>query len=176
MSKQQKIMIGVFCIGVLLCGLGAGAAFVEFSGLSYGGEQIIGSSDMRTDAFDVPFEPGEEATVVVGAYSRNGWELRADENVPENTVRFCPTYNAKRIQPSAYLTDWTEAGETRGHIVFDYHWNGGSGNELAYMMECKDVVLQNLKEGKLVSCDVLDLEELTILVNPKTFDKVKVFY
>lgn len=173
MSKWQKIMIGVFCIGVLLCGLGAGVAFTEFSGLSYGGEQIIGSPDMRTDVFDVAFEGREEATVVVGTYPRNGWELTADESVPENTVRFCSTYNAKRIKPQAYWTYWTETGE---HIVFDYYWNGGNNDEIAYIMECKDVVLQNLREGKLVSCDVLDMESLTISVNPKTFDKVKVFY
>lgn len=61
MSRLHKRLIVVFCLGVLLCGVGAGVAFTEFSALTYGGRQILGDPDMRTENFDVEFEAGEEA-------------------------------------------------------------------------------------------------------------------
>ena len=49
MSRLHKISILVFCIGVLLSGIGAGLIFTEFDGFVYGGEYILGDPDMRTD-------------------------------------------------------------------------------------------------------------------------------
>lgn len=170
MSKWQKMLIIVFCVGVLLCGLGSGIFFTEFSGLKFGGEQIIGPTDMRTDDFYVEFEPGEEAREIVGIYPRYEWDILTDNSVPDNTVHFCATYNAELIKPWAY---WNEDNE---NIVFGYNWQGSDGTEIAYMMEAKDVVLQNLKEGKIVSFDTVELEEVTVLVNSRTRDKIKLHY
>ena len=44
------------------------------------------------------------------------------------------------------------------------------------MMEAKDVVLQNLKEGKIVSVDTVDLEDVTVLVNAKSESDVRLMY
>lgn len=60
MSRQHKIAIVIFCIGVLLCGIGAGVAFTEFGALAYGGRQILGETDMRTTEIDVAFVPKED--------------------------------------------------------------------------------------------------------------------
>ena len=59
MSKWQKMLIIVFCAGMLLCGFGAGIFFTEFSALSYGGKQFLGEPDMRTENFDVKSEAGQ---------------------------------------------------------------------------------------------------------------------
>lgn len=164
MSKLQKVVLIVFCIGVLLCGLGSGIALTEFSTLSYGGKQVLGEPDMRTENFDVEFEPGEETREIVGGW-RNGCSVVTDESVPENTVRFCVTYNADVITPYAY---WDKESE---QIYCSYFWHD-MYDEMAYMMEAKDAVLQNLKEGKLVSFYVPDFEEMTILVNPDSMSDV----
>ncbi len=163
MSKWQKILIMVFCAGVLLCGFGCGIAFTEFGGLSYGGKQIIGETDIRTETFDVEFEVGESRQEV--ASYRGLSNLQIDDSIPENTVRFCVTYNARTITPFA---DWDKKNE---HIFLSYYWHG-TYDEIAYVMEAKDVVLQNLKEGKIVSLDELDLEEVTILVNSETVENI----
>ena len=55
MRRIQKILAGVFFGGVLLCGIGAGVAFVEFSSFEYGGEKQIGSDVLVTEAFDFAF-------------------------------------------------------------------------------------------------------------------------
>ncbi|MDE6994562.1 MAG: hypothetical protein K2P41_09075, partial [Lachnospiraceae bacterium] len=97
MSRLHKISIIVFCFGVLLSGIGAGVAFMEFGGYTYGGKYILGEPDMRTDLIDVAFEPEEEALDifgVIGSYNRRSTRIETDRSVPKNTARFCVTYNA----------------------------------------------------------------------------------
>ena len=43
MTRLHKITIGIFCGGILLSGIGAGVAFGEFSGLAYGGAEVVGN-------------------------------------------------------------------------------------------------------------------------------------
>lgn len=165
MSKWQKMLIMVFCAGVLLCGLGGGIAFTEFSRLSYGGKEMLGEPDMRTENFDVKFESGKRQEVS-GLYPRQGnYILQIEESIPKNTVRFCVTYNADVITP---YTDWDKYND---RILLSYYWHD-TYDDIAYMMKAKDVILQNLKEGKLVSFDVPDLENVTILVNSETAENI----
>ena len=41
MRKIQKILLGSFLTGVLICGVGAGTAIGEYSSLTYLGERIL---------------------------------------------------------------------------------------------------------------------------------------
>ena len=167
MSRLHKRLIVVFCLGVLLCGVGAGVAFTEFSALTYGGRQILGDPDMRTENFDVEFEAGEEARKVWGV-GANDIMLRVDDSVPRGTVRFCATYNAERIKPYAY---WSE----EEGVVFSWY-RKNHDDEMALMMEAKDVVLRNLKEGKIISVDTIGLEKVIVLVNSENEDDVRLLY
>lgn len=170
MSRQHKITIVIFCIGVLLCGIGAGIAFTEFGALTYGGRQILGETDMVTRDLDVEFVPDEDVQDVVGIsgfYRYGALDIQTDSSVPVNTVRFRVTYNANRVEPFA------TADEER--IFFGCCWVGGQ-DEIALMMEAKDIVLQNLKEGKLVSFDAVEIEDMSVIVNPKCEGDVRVLY
>lgn len=167
MSRLHKRLIILFCLGVLLCGVGAGVAFTEFGELTYGGEQILGDPDIRTENIDVEFEAGEEACEVWGVDIRNH-AVQVDNSVPKDTVRFCVTYNAERVEPFAY---WSE----EEGVIFSWYWKD-YGDEMALMMEAKDAVLRNLKEGRLVSFDTPDMENVTVLVNAENEEGVRVMY
>ena len=167
MSRLHKRLIVVFCLGVLLCGVGAGVAFTEFSALTYGGRQILGDPDMRTENFDVEFEAGEEARKVWGV-GVSDIMLRIDDSVPRGTVRFCATYHAERFIPYAYWSD--DEG-----VVFSWY-RKNHDDEMALMMEAKDVVLRNLKEGKIISVDTIGLEKVIVLVNSENEDDVRLLY
>ncbi len=43
-------------------------------------------------------------------------------------------------------------------------------------MEAKDVVLRNLKEGKIISVDTIGLEKVIVLVNSENEDDVRLLY
>lgn len=167
MSRMHKILIVVFCLGVLLCGAGAGVAFTEFGALTYGGKQQLGNPDIRTEDLDVEFETGEEARKV-WAVRTNMLSIRVDDSVPVNTVRFRVTYNADEVEPYAYWTK--EEG-----VVFSWSWKGYE-DDVALLMEAKDVVLRNLKEGKVVSFDRTAVKEVVVLVNSKSEDDVRMMY
>ena len=169
MNRLHIVLLGIFCVGVLLCGLGTGVAFTEFSKLTYGEKQTVGKTDIRTEMFDVEFEAGEEVQNITCWYSRKPDEVLPDKNVPLNTVRFCVTYNAQRVEPYAY---WDEED---GRIALSCYWND-TEDEVELMMEAKDLVLQNLREGKIISFDVVDVEEVTILVNPASVEDVRLIY
>ncbi|MDE7188342.1 MAG: hypothetical protein K2O13_12680, partial [Lachnospiraceae bacterium] len=71
------------------------------------------------------------------------------------------------IKPYAY---WSE----EEGVVFSWYRNHDDG--MALMMEAKDVVLRNLKEGKIVSVDTIDLEKVIVLVNSENEDDVRLLY
>ena len=62
MKKIHKILLAIFCVGILLTGIGVGVVLTEFSALAYGGKEILGNTDMRTENFDVEFEPDRKST------------------------------------------------------------------------------------------------------------------
>ncbi len=167
MNKVFKKIIVVFCLGVLLCGIGCGVFFTEFSVLSYGGEYTLETmGDMKTEDFDVEFESEEE--VSVWGVSRLGqYQVEIDESVPDNTVRFRTTYNPRHVEPYAWWNEETDL------IEYSY-WYRNYDCDLAAMLEAKDIVLQNLKEGKLVSFATPDWEDVTVLANAESAKKVRI--
>lgn len=167
MSKFQKIMLGAFCGGVLLCGLGAGIAFTEFSALSYGGEKLLGGAEMVTEEIDAQFTPGENKYYVYSGYSEDVVysELLTDESVPENTVRFEVVYNAARVEPEAFVNP--ECDE----IVLHWYWD--RMDDVEYMMQAKDEILADLKNGEISSYNVEIVKEVRVLVNPANVDDVQ---
>lgn len=178
MSRQYKITIIIFCIGVLFCGIGVGVAVTEFGALSYGGRQILGETDMRTEDFDVAFVPKEnQKTMIAGAraaYAAGIGEVCTDASVPPDTVRFHVTYNGKLVAPFANYVKSSDE-ETFDRIDFTWYWRG-TDDETALMMEAKDIVLRNLRKGKIVSLDTVDVEEVTVLVNPRNAEDVTIVY
>ncbi len=170
MSKLQKVLLGVFCGGVFLCGIGAGVTFVEFSSITYAGEKILGETDMVTEDFDVEFEPGEEAywidTCTRDHSDRE--EIQYTTQVPVNTVRFRASYNRSRVEPFA------GADEEDSQIYIFCNWLADDDVEL--FMEAKDQVLSELKERKISSFRTMNFEEVEILVNPANRNDVKIRY
>lgn len=169
MSRLHKILLVVFCVGILICGVGTGIAFNEFSSLAYGGEKMIGEVDMTTRDLDVEFEPGENPWSVYGYYGREGVsELILDEDVPENTVRFRVTYNSGRVEPKVDV--WKEGQELNLYSI----WH--NTDEVALFMEVKDEVLKELKEGKISSYDAVGIESVEVLVNPVHEEDVRLIH
>ncbi len=165
MKKMHKILLAVFCAGVLLTGIGAGVLITEFSALSYGGKELLGKTDMRTENFDVKFEPGEESVCITGWYNWKQEEVLTDEAVPENTVRFRATYNGERIFPHAV---WEEENNQAALL---WRWVSEE-DDMELMMKAKDLFLENLKEGRIISFDTPGMEEVTVTVNPANKDDV----
>ena len=88
-----------------------------------------------------------------------------DPAIPENTVRFRVTYNGERILPHAV---WEEK---YNQVVLLNHWVSEE-DDMELMMKAKDLFLENLKAGRIVSFDTPGMEEVTVTVNPTNKDDV----
>lgn len=172
MNKLYQGLLIIFCVGVLLCGIGTGVALTEFSSLAYGGTHVIGETEITKETIDVEFEPSEEPcrTYIYHTYLANVFsgEIQEDESVPENTVRFQVEYNREQVRPEVY---WDEEDNA---VVFGSVWM--QRDEMAAFMEAKDLFFADLKAGKLSSFIVQDFVSVSVLVNPVNAGDVRLTY
>lgn len=101
MRKIQKILLGSFLTGVLICGVGAGAAIGEYSSLTYLGERTLGEEKLVTENFDYTFDPELGAIRLHPSWygGRETAEVQTDDSVPENVIRYEITYLPETIEP-----------------------------------------------------------------------------
>lgn len=101
MRKIQKILLGSFLTGVLICGVGAGTAIGEYSSLTYLGERTLGEEKLVTENFDYTFDPELGAIRLHPSWygGRKTAEVQTDDSVPENVIRYEITYLLETIEP-----------------------------------------------------------------------------
>ena len=110
MRRIQKILLGTFLGGVLLCGVGAGTALVEYSSFTYAGEKKIGWEDLETKNLDFSFDRQKGSLIVdTGFWGRRVSDgIEADPAVPEGIIRYEVTYNKKRVEPFLEFYEFLE--------------------------------------------------------------------
>ena len=101
MRKIQKILLGGFLAGVLICGVGAGTAIGEYSSLNYLGERTLGEEKLVTENFDYTFDPELGAIRIHPSWYGGGETagIETDASVPENVIRYEITYLPETIEP-----------------------------------------------------------------------------
>lgn len=108
MRKIQKILLGSFLTGVLICGVGAGTAIGEYSSLTYLGERTLGEEKLVTENFDYTFDPELGAIRLHPSWygGRETAEVQTDDSVPENVIRYEITYLPETIEPELIFRPW----------------------------------------------------------------------
>ena len=101
MRKIQKILLGGFLAGVLICGVGAGTDIGEYSSLNYLGERTLGEEKLVTENFDYTFDPELGAIRLHPSWygGRETAGIETDASVPENVIRYEITYLPETIEP-----------------------------------------------------------------------------
>lgn len=101
MRKIQKILLGGFLAGVLICSVGAGTAIGEYSSLNYLGERTLGEEKLVTENFDYTFDPELGAIRLHPSWygGRETAGIETDASVPENVIRYEITYLPETIEP-----------------------------------------------------------------------------
>ena len=131
MRRIQKILLGTFLGGVLLCGIGAGTALVEYSSFVYAGEKKIGWEDLETKNLDFQFDPEKGSVIVDTGFwgQRSGEMLEADMTVPEGVIRYENTYNKKRVEPFLEFYEFREGPGAESGEIPGEGLTGGPGEE-----------------------------------------------
>lgn len=200
---NRKALGIAFISGVLLCGLGGGVAFGQYSKLEYAGERKIGEENLVTETFESQIEG--DGKIYVDAYAAwEGRRLETDESIPLNKIVFDVTYNSDKVsmdieksirepEPDRYVKVVNEDGEV---IDYEEYYSEDSYSEDRSMQkgevfhvgryrsyddvrdffEAKDIFLSDLKKGKIGSYRVIYIESVTVKVNPANVDRVQLYY
>ena len=200
---NRKALGIAFLSGVLLCGLGCGVAFAQYSKMEYAGERIIGGENIVKETLEAELE--SEGKILIPSYyttsySRYGTTLETDENIPKNKIIFDIEYNPERFAPAVerhtqyedILLYGTEIVNEYGEVI-DYREEYKTDPEKVIgevyelgrpkyyddvkdFFEVKDMVLSDIKNGKLGNYRVEYIESITVRVNPANADRVEFYY
>lgn len=180
MRRSQKILLGIFFAGVLLCGVGTGVAIGEYASMTYLGERQLGAELQETKNLDYTFDPALGVLQVRPFYSGYHWgsqaEIKEDPAVPENTVRFEVTYIPETMDlfvREELRDDISEQSQDepqmQGYIWLDWQ----NYDAVGLLIREKDRVIADLKNHSFASYRTNLIEEVVIKVNPATAEFVR---
>lgn len=185
--------------GAMLTGVGAGAAFEEYSSMKYEGTVLIGEEYWKTDTIICERETGETVPLWINTdrYPES-WnvELIEDESVAREEVAVDITYNEGVYVPHAALEPVMELIEEEPEDIWETEyvekmetgtgtqqpektadrleiWISYKGSEFNILMENKDRMLTMLKEGKIASFEMATVKDVKIRVNPDVMEYVE---
>ena len=200
MGKIRMILASLFLGGVILCWIGAGIAIVEYSSLTYVGEKKIGEENLVTCEMDYTFTLENEQ---ISIEDRDIWntKIEEDETVPEGTIRYVVTYNEKTVKPTLRVweeQDYQEEDLSENNLEPSSEKDSNTEenkeeeppikqlkqtalelgvrytySDFALLMESKDQILEDLRQGRIASYDVMYISQVTIKVNPRTMPYIE---
>ena len=165
MNKQRLYMLGLFCSGLLLLGIGAGMTFAEFAGLRYGGERLPESAQSKTQNFsvDIGARTGPvyfEEYYFADCSAKDVLTMQTSATVSSGELSVHVAYDTCGPDVNVWLN---EADDPQASCVY---FGTRSWNDFAVMMRMKDAVLKDLKAGQLSSYIPIQVTEITVTVNP----------
>lgn len=195
---NRKVLGIAFISGVLLCGLGGGVSFAQYSKLEYAGERNIGEEKLVTETVESVIE--EDGKIYVDAYAPlEKISLETDDSIPLNKILFDVTYNSDRVsmhieksihesESTSYVEVVNEYGDIIEYREYDDNKNDPDKGEVFHVgrysgyddvkafFKVKDMFLTDLKNGKIGSYSVVFIQNITVRVNPANADRVDIYY
>lgn len=163
-----------FGIGVLLCGLGCGIAFAQYSGFDYAGERVIGENNIVSETVEESID--SDSKLIIYPVGRYGFiKANADDTVPADKIKFDVEYNSEEINLRVDKEE-REKSECIEEPETDFYFGDyANSNEVKEMFMLKDEVLKDLKDKKIGSYTVIDFQNITVRVNPVNYDRVELY-
>lgn len=173
--KKNTILLSVFVAGLILCGIGTGVMFKEFSDISFG--EIItlpenNASTVVTEKKYFEVDKNEKNKTIIETYFSSYYDRISSENIiydedmPVGQICYELTYDKEFVKPNIIKKG---SPEERPYIYINYM----PENQFKLFMEAKDRVLKDLKDKKISSYRVKYFEEIKISMNPKTMKYVE---
>lgn len=175
MKKFRISMIVLLLAGVLMGGIGTGAAFVEFSDMEYNGIVWLGAEETEETrlVYEMQDKDVEQIYCYTGMIMEEEPEIITNREVPLDEVWFEVEYNPSYGEPVIENHGLYENGE---YLREDIHiWlYGNRYDEFDVIMEMKDQILKELKEKKVSSYRFASVTGIRAYVHPGNKDKIHV--
>lgn len=140
-SKVTATLLGGLLGGILITGVGAGIATVEFTSFEIDSETLMQESNVVTDEFTYEMMDGELIEI-----PNPNCTVVFNETVPEGTVLMEVTYAPDLTYIDSWIDTYTDSEGRHYSILQLYTYYRGYDNIL---VNHKDLILQGLKDGVL---------------------------
>lgn len=199
----KKILIGIFMVGILCCGIGAGVMFQEYSSFKYMGEKKIGSNNIaeKTLTEDLYANKTKKLNTSVIAYNHEDSKIKVktSKNIPKDKVQIKVRYDADNVK-DIHIDKNLYSGDE--YIEDDEYYNEDSGNiteendtqieqmnptnqeffisavgrmsDMEFLLSYKDEILKNIKERRIYNYIYPQILSIEITVNPENKNIIEV--
>lgn len=194
MHKIWKIAAAALVFGILLCGIGGGIVFAEYSSFKYEGTKNVLGAKEHTVSVDYKLKKTEQKTYEIRVDRGYHHTIVEDPSVPKDTIRYEVVYTGEedsmmpQVYEDIYREDiYLESGyviSDTGVSVEECRVPGHSylnfcvyscEDDFSTFMKMKDVILNDIKQRKIASYESFQIESVSIVVNPNAnFDYVVV--
>lgn len=164
MRKSTKILLGIFCSGILLSGIGIGAAFVEFSTLEYAGSYFMPEDAVKEKTFELVVDPAEQSLLRLGNSPRDMAAIVYSSDIPENTIQWTVAYNKNVYDPELLVKNYHSNEEVWKYMDVCFKYREGI-SDFSLFMSWKDQMLKDLKQHKISSYDMAGGYTVSIVVS-----------
>lgn len=188
MFKKWVVLIACFFSGILICGLGVGIGFVEFSGMTYIGEQEIGEQIEETLIYVITDE-ADSYYIYSHFHIPPGQKIISDNSIPKDQIKIDVTYNSMLEKPYIY-DDYYHSHEETSIVTYDENGNeifeddvensksicdiyiSYPDGAMESLLKAKDIILEDLKNNRIGSYRVTDDFDVVVRCNPAIADKI----
>ena len=197
-TSRRMILVGVLCVGILLCGLGAGISLIEYSSFQYMGKKDIGGDRRETETITRKIgkenKKNEKIYIHCWDVENRNVTIEASETVPKNSLQFVVEYNPDNVKQANIRKEvelgddvydaveyadgeWLEnsAVEEKKYSIYDVEPVNTYDSDLELLFSCKDEILNNLKEKKFYEYKNSTITGVKVLVHPSNEGRVSLY-
>ncbi len=177
-SSKNGISILIFCIGVLLLGIGVGVSFVEFSNFKFGGKIQVRANEL--DEKEIVLNWSDATEGEGGKFHFLNWserkvEVICDKNLSDEKIVFQVKYPKNNCVPIIRMLPKEDLDEdllAYGEKVWVYEVRRTGASDMEKFMRMKNTVLKGLKEKTYYDYDETDNIECRIYVSKKHYNDI----
>lgn len=171
--NRKKLGIA-FGIGVLLCGLGCGIAFAQYSAFDYAGERVIGEKNIVSETVQETID--NDSKLIIYPVGRCDYiDIIADDTVPADKIFFDVEYNSEEINLRVDKEEREKSEDIEEPEIDFYFGDYTNGDDIKEMLMVKDEVLKDLKDRKIGSYKLIDFKSITVRINPANLDRIQTY-
>ncbi|MBR3690316.1 MAG: hypothetical protein IKL97_04375 [Eggerthellaceae bacterium] len=157
-NKLNAVLLAGMLGGILVVGLGSGIAFAEYMSFEYDDSSLAANSTHETEEFTYEMAADERVYAPAG-------KTTIDKDIPVGTVMISVEYDPYTMEVERNFGTAYDATHIEVLCV-----NVVDGFER--FMQNKDILLQGLKDGKIVAIPGDYYFEVSVAVNPADQDRV----
>ena len=163
-NQIRLTLVGLFCAGLLLIGIGVGISFNTASEFTYAGSCLLDSTSAKHTSFEVPLQEGFKYDVISPLYlmlspSADAVSVEYDPAAAPGTLRLDVYYRSAVTEPYLNTCDLTE---NTGEIFL----GGSMRKPIGLLFAYKDTLFSDLRNRRIGDYLEFSIDRVILTAHP----------